>query len=78
MWNRREKLFQRLFAYWCPVCSRRFIRKKSFEKHYFPCKEKQDLKVNERLGLIAPRNRKQRRDMAKKAGQIRDWKNLNG
>ena len=75
--SRREKLLTKIFAYWCPICSRRFITKKKFEKHYFPCKYRHDMKVTERLEKIAPKNRAERRAMAKKAGQIKDWDKLN-
>lgn len=76
--TRREKLLQRLLPYWCPHCMRRFVRESSFHKHYFGCNERYQLKMNEKLGLIAPKNRAERRAMAKKAGQIKDWSKLNG
>ena len=78
-----QKLVQRLttkmFPYWCPYCPRRYHFKSKFHQHYLRCEGRlaAQARENEMLEKIKPRNRAQRRRMAKKAGQIKDWDKLN-
>ena len=77
--NLLGRLATRFFPYWCPYCPRRYMSMESFHTHYWACPGKldHDTKEAESLRVIAPSNRGQRRAMAKKAGQIKDWKQLN-
>lgn len=70
----------KLLPYWCNFCPKRFISEEKFAKHYATCvfRKKAIEKEKELLEKIAPKNRAERRKMAKKAGQIKDWKDLNG
>lgn len=70
-----KKFLIKLFPFWCPYCPKRYAREHRFHKHYLVCEGR--LAHEERLRSIAPKNRKQKRIMAKKAGQIKDWKKLN-
>jgi hypothetical protein len=69
----------KLFPYWCNYCPRRYRTEAKFHAHYLRCEARELALYKERIALekIAPTNRKQRRTMAKKAGQIKDWKHLN-
>lgn len=74
---------KKLFPYWCPYCPMRYRTEEKFHSHFRVCKYRKaavaeaERKENEALRIIAPVNRDQRRRMAKKAGQIKDWKSLN-
>lgn len=75
--------FQRFFPYWCNFCLRRYRKEQKFHEHYLSCpvREKAIMDAREAreraIARIAPVNRAQRRKMAKKAGQIKHWGELN-
>lgn len=71
------QLLDRAKKYWCPLCHARFLRKKQFEEHFIICKRDAKADYEAMLAERAPRNRKERRMMAKDAGMIKDWKKLN-
>ncbi len=72
-------LLTRALPYWCDYCPKRFRTEAKFHKHYLFCPERlaYKKKMDEILERNAPVNRAQRRRMAKKAGQIRNWGELN-
>jgi hypothetical protein len=67
------------FPYWCPYCPSRFRKEAKFHKHYLVCEARQAKVRQEEIFLrsVAPVNRDQRRKMAKRAGKIKDWAELN-
>lgn len=67
------------FPYWCEFCPKRYSRLEKFHAHYLQCESRKLAIYRKEAALrkIAPTNRKQKRNMAKKAGQIKDWKQLN-
>lgn len=69
----------RLAPYWCPYCPRRYMTEKKFHDHFLRCEGRKDsiAKREAAIAAIAPRNRQQKRAMAKKNGMIKDWKKLN-
>ena len=73
------KLATKIFPYWCPYCPMRYHTEKKFHAHYLRCEGRQlaEAREAEHLSRNAPVNREQRRRMAKKAGQIKDWGELN-
>ena len=74
------KIATKLTPYWCPYCPYRTGKEKSFEYHFLHCEARKRSVLAERkvLEAIAPVNRKQRRNMAKRSHLIKDWKKLNG
>lgn len=62
-----------MYPYWCNFCEARFRDKDKYHRHWLMHKKQQ----NDALSAVAPVNREQKRKMAKKAGQIKDWKHLN-
>ena len=79
-----QKIYIKLFPYWCSYCPRRFRTEEKFADHYFSCdyrelaRIKKDAEMNRAIEYVAPINRQQRRAMAKKAGRIKEWDFLNG
>jgi len=70
------KVVAKATPYWCKYCPKRFSKKKSFINHYLHCESRLMVK-DKQLRESAPVNRGQRRRMAKRAGQIKDWDRLN-
>lgn len=75
--SRREKILMWLVPYWCKYCKRRFRRLEKYHQHYLKCDYEYQMRVNQHLERIAPVNREQKRKMAKKAGKIKEWGDLN-
>lgn len=73
------RLTTKLFPYWCPYCPKRYRTEVKFHAHYLLCEGRKSAQARERaqLAAIAPKNREQKRKMAKKAGMIKDWGKLN-
>lgn len=73
------KVTTKLFPYWCNYCPKRYKDKDKFEKHWIGCEARllQQKKEDQALALIAPKNRAERRRMAKKSGLIKEWASLN-
>lgn len=72
--------FYKIFPYWCPYCPRRYVTEKRFHGHYLRCEGRLSAERNKEKAIerIAPKNRAERRGMAKRYGKIKDWKSLNG
>ena len=73
------RLGTKIAPYWCPYCPYRSPRQKAYELHYLKCDVRAEYERKQRQAIerIAPINRDQRRKMAKRAGQIKDWSKLN-
>ena len=56
------------------------MRLSRYHRHFLLCegRKRTMLREQEVLGAVAPVNRHQRRQMAKKMGGIKEWKNING
>lgn len=69
-----------LFPYWCPYCPRRYHSESKYHRHFLHCEGRKRAmsQVDEAYAAIAPKNRAERRRMAKRAGQIKAWEKLNG
>lgn len=74
--NLVARLIKKLFPYWCPHCPKRYRKEQQFQVHFLRCEGRKAYEES-RIEAIAPVNRDQRRRMAKKAGQIKDWGKLN-
>lgn len=74
------KFGTKIFSYWCPYCPRRYRTEKKFHSHYLRCEGrlKAERAKEKAIERIAPKNRQERRSMAKRYGKIKDWKSLNG
>lgn len=72
-------LITKMYPYWCNYCPWIYRTEQQFHAHYRLCEGRRLAKEREdrALAAIAPKNRAQKRAMAKKAGQIKDWKSLN-
>jgi len=73
------RVVTKMFPYWCNYCPKRFKDKEKFEKHWLGCEERLKVKAaeDEAIALFAPKNRNERRKMAKRAGKIKEWSYLN-
>jgi hypothetical protein len=73
------RLVMRVLPYWCPHCPRRYRTEKRFHLHYMQCRGRLLAVAREEKAFeaMAPKNRQQKRKMAKKAGRIKDWGELN-
>lgn len=74
------KIVNWLYPYWCNFCPKRFRTETKFHAHYLVCEARKLAKKRMEEKYIAdnaPVNRDQRRKMARKAGQIKDWGKLN-
>lgn len=75
-----SKLVTKILPYWCKYCPKRYMRLRRYHRHFLLCegRKRTMLREQEVLGAVAPVNRHQRRQMAKKMGGIKEWKNING
>lgn len=70
----------KVFPYWCPYCPKRYHKENRFHAHYLRCEGRLSAERSKEKAIerIAPKNRRERRSMAKRYGKIKDWKSLNG
>lgn len=73
------RITTKVFPYWCPYCPKRYHKEEKYHRHFLYCEGRKAAMLEEDriFAEIAPKNRAQRRKMAKNAGLIKSWQDLN-